>query len=145
MAKLLKVVNKEQCIGCYSCMYACSRTFFAAITVEKAALRVRNYDGVEGAFSIRTCAGCIDPECAAACEQGALVLRKGGGVRLIKDKCTGCNACVEACVRNVLTLDYEEKIPLVCSHCGVCVNYCPTNVLAMVESNQVDMQKDMIG
>ena len=137
MSKLLKVINKNQCIGCYTCMYACSRTWHNIISVEKAAIRIRNNEGVEGAFSIRTCSGCSDPECASACDFEALIPRKGGGVKLIKEKCTGCNKCVEACVMNVLVLDYEENVVIICSHCGICVNYCPNNVLAMVDVKEL--------
>jgi len=133
MSKLLRVLNREQCIGCYSCMFACSRTWFQAITVEKAALRVKNYPGVEGAFSIRPCYGCQDPDCARACPSGALTARVGGGVDLNEEKCIHCNTCVAACVSNALQWDQETETPIVCHQCGLCVQFCPNGVIGMVD------------
>ncbi|RCK78847.1 MAG: Iron-sulfur cluster binding protein [Candidatus Ozemobacter sibiricus] len=133
MGKLLRVINREQCIGCYSCMFACSRIWYKAITVEKAALRVKNYAGVEGAFSIRPCYGCADPDCARACPTAALTPRPGGGVDLDSAKCTHCGACTEACIPEALQWDHEQKQPIVCRQCGVCVQFCPNDVIAMVD------------
>jgi len=133
MGKLLRVINREQCIGCYSCMFACSRTWFKAITMEMAALRVRNYAGVEGAFSIRPCYGCADPDCVRACPTQALSPRPGGGVKLDETKCTHCGACRDACIPNALQWDAERKMPIVCHQCGVCVQFCPNDVISMSE------------
>lgn len=133
MAKLLRVLEREQCIGCLSCMFACSRTWFSEITVEKAALRVRNYAGVEGAFSVRACYGCKEPDCALACPTGALITRADGGVDLKTDRCTGCGECVRACVPKALQWNHATERPIVCHHCGVCVKLCPNAVLGMVE------------
>ncbi|MBP7633212.1 4Fe-4S dicluster domain-containing protein [Candidatus Ozemobacteraceae bacterium] len=134
MAKLLRVVNREQCIGCYSCMYSCSRTWAKAITVEKSAIRIRNYAGVEGAFSVRPCVGCDIPDCASACPTSALTRRKFGGVQLDASKCINCGACVQACAFKALQWDTEKRQPLVCHHCGVCTQFCPRDVIAMVDT-----------
>jgi len=136
MPKLLRVVNREQCIGCFSCMYSCSRVWFKAITPEKAALRVRIYHGIEGAFSIRPCYGCFDPDCANACPTQALMPRKGGGVQLAADKCVHCEKCINACVPKALQWDRELGVPIPCRHCGICVQFCPNNVLEMSEVPQ---------
>lgn len=134
MAKLLRVVNREQCIGCYSCMYACSRTWAKAITVEKSAIRIRNYAGVEGAFSIRPCVGCDIPDCAAACPTAALTRRKFGGVQLDASKCISCGACIHGCSIKALQWDNEKSMPIVCHHCSVCTQFCPRDVIAMVDT-----------
>ncbi len=133
MGKLLRVLNREQCIGCYSCMFACSRVWHQAITVEKAALRVKNYAGIEGAFSIRPCYGCADPDCARACPTQALTPRAGGGVVFDETKCTHCEACTQACVPEALQWDHEKHVPIVCRQCGVCVKFCPNGVIGMQE------------
>ena len=130
-SKLLRVVQREQCIGCLSCMYSCSRAWFAALTVEKAALRVRNYAGVEGAFSLRVCYGCLDPDCSNVCQTKALTPRAGGGVQFNAKTCTNCGDCVKACVPKALQWDVEHKQPIVCRHCGICVQFCPNGVLGM--------------
>ena len=131
VVKFLKVVNRDQCIGCFSCMYACSRMLHAHGGTEKAALRVRSYAGVEGAFSLRVCARCEEPECAAACPKGALLVAPGGGIRLKRELCVRCRKCVKSCKISALQWDLEEKIPIPCIHCGQCVKYCPNHVLAI--------------
>ena len=136
-SKLLRVIQREQCIGCLSCMYSCSRAWFAALTLEKAALRIRNYAGVEGAFSIRVCYGCLDPDCAGACPTQALTLRPGGGVRFDPITCTSCGNCVKACVPKALQWDVEHKQPIVCRHCGICVQFCPNGVIGMTGGDAV--------
>ena len=136
--KFLKVANRDQCIGCFSCMYACSRMLRAHGGTEKAALRVRSYAGVEGAFSLRVCARCEKPDCAAACPKGALTVAPGGGVRLKRELCISCRKCVKECKISALQWDWEEKIPMPCVHCGQCVKYCPNGVLVMAEQNVSD-------
>ena len=135
VVKYLKVANRDQCIGCFSCMYACSRMLRAHGGTEKAALRVRSYAGVEGAFSLRVCARCEceKPECSAACPKGALPVAPGGGVRLKRELCINCRRCVKACKISALQWDWEEKIPIPCVHCGLCVKYCPNGVIALAE------------
>ncbi|HAE40953.1 MAG TPA: (Fe-S)-binding protein [Candidatus Riflebacteria bacterium] len=133
MNKLLRVIAREQCIGCYSCMYACSRTWFKASTIEKAALRVKNYAGSEGAFSIRPCYGCLNPDCANACPVEALTPKEGGGVKFDPEKCVNCRKCVDACISNAMQWDFETSMPLICHQCGVCTKFCPNQVIAMVD------------
>ncbi len=133
MSKLMRVVNRDQCIGCYSCMFACSRSWYDAVTIEKAALRVKNYPGVEGAFSVRICYGCTSPDCSAVCPTNALTKRKGGGVVFDKSRCVNCHKCVEACVPRALQWDSEKSQPIVCRHCGICERFCPVDVLALEE------------
>ena len=131
--KFLKVVNRDQCIGCFSCMYACSRMLRAHGGTEKAAMRVRSYAGAEGAFSLRVCARCEKPDCAAACPKGALALRPGGGVRFKPELCVNCRKCVKGCKISALQWDLEGKTPMPCIHCGQCVKYCPNSVITMAE------------
>ena len=144
--KVLKVVNRDRCIGCYSCMYACSRMLRSYGGTEKAALRVRSYTGIEGAFSLRVCARCPEPDCAAACPTDALVVASGGGVRLKRDLCIHCRKCVQACKISALQWDEPEKFPLPCIQCGQCARYCPNDVIALVErrgTEYEDARKDV--
>ena len=131
--KVLQVINRDRCIGCLSCMYACTRQLRNLGGTGKSAMRVREYSGVEGTFSIRVCARCEDPDCASACPTGALKAAPGGGVRLDRDKCIHCGACTTACAISALQWDEEEKSPIPCIHCGQCVLFCPNGVLALTD------------
>ena len=135
MSKLIKVIHREQCIGCLSCMQACARRWQQEVAPSRAALGVEVYPGVEGAFSIRLCYGCLEPDCAEACPTGALKPRRGGGVKLDPSLCQHCADCVKACIPSALMWDHEKKIPIPCRHCGLCAVFCPNNVLKMVESS----------
>jgi Fe-S-cluster-containing dehydrogenase component len=131
--KVLKVISRDQCIGCFSCMYACSRILRQHGGTNKSALRVRHYTGIEGAFSLRVCSRCETPGCVAACPEEALFAARGGGARLKQALCTNCRKCVRACGIAALQWDETEKLPIPCIQCGQCVKYCPNEVLALVE------------
>jgi len=131
--KVLTVINRDRCIGCLSCMYACTRQLKGLAGTGRSAMRVREHSGTEGTFSIRVCTRCEVPDCALACPTGALAKAKGGGVLLDRGKCIHCGACVSACAIAALQWNEEEKVPIPCIHCGECVRYCPNNVLAMVD------------
>lgn len=131
--KVLKVVGRDRCIGCFSCMYACSRILRRHGGTNKAALRIRSYAGVEGAFSLRVCARCETPDCVEACPKKALFTARGGGVRLKADLCIHCRKCVRACGISALQWNEAEKLPIPCIQCGQCVKYCPNGVLALIE------------
>lgn len=130
---VLKVINRERCIGCFSCMHACSRRLRNLAGTSKSAMRVSSYAAQEGTFSIRVCLRCQEPDCAAACPTGALAIAPGGGVRLDRERCSSCGACARACMIAALQWDEEERVPIPCIQCGQCVRYCPNNVIALVE------------
>ncbi len=143
--KTLQVVNRDRCIGCLSCMYACTRQLRGLGGTGKAAMRVREHSGAEGAFSIRVCARCVEPDCAEACPTGALKTAPGGGVQLDKDKCIHCGACANTCAIAALQWDEEEKMPIPCIHCGQCVRFCPNGVLALIDRPGIEVGGDHAG
>jgi Fe-S-cluster-containing dehydrogenase component len=145
--KVLKVVDRDHCIGCFSCMYACSRVLRRHGGTNKAALRIRHYAGLEGAFSLRVCSRCETPDCVESCPKEALFTARGGGVRLKAALCIHCRKCVRACGISALQWDENEKLPIPCIQCGQCVKYCPNGVLALVERpimETADAQSDAL-
>ena len=78
MAKRLKVANPARCIGCYSCMMACARTWYDTISLKNSRINIQTRGGIETPYAAIVCHACIDPPCMRACPLGALTKRKGG-------------------------------------------------------------------
>ena len=133
MAKILKVIDMNKCIGCYSCMLACARMVKQSLAPSRAALQIRTAGGFQTRFIAEICRGCVDAPCALACNWGALIPRDGGGVRFFAKKCSGCGDCVQSCIIKVLHFDEKRNQPLPCIQCGSCVKFCPHQVLTMEE------------
>jgi len=132
MAKRDAVVDSDLCVGCGSCMLACTRRF-AEVGYGKSAIYVRSAGGVERGFVVIVCRACKDPPCAKVCPEDALIPREGGGIRLLVNRCIGCGYCVEACPFGAILWDEETDKPVVCTYCGYCVEYCPYEVIEMRE------------
>jgi Fe-S-cluster-containing dehydrogenase component len=128
----LEVLDTERCVGCQSCMFACSRRVGVAGLTETC-IGVRSAGGMENGFVVVVCRACEDPPCARVCPTRALELRKGGGVKLVEDRCIGCGNCVEACITGAVFWDGEANKPMICVHCGYCAGYCPHGVLGLRE------------
>jgi anaerobic carbon-monoxide dehydrogenase iron sulfur subunit len=132
MAKRLSVVDVDRCVGCQSCMFACTRRLGLG-GLEGSCIHVRSAGGIRKGFTVVVCRACQNPPCARVCPTDALEMREGGGVRLKAARCTGCGNCVEACPFGAIFWDKENNKPVVCVYCGYCAPYCPYEVLAHEE------------
>jgi dissimilatory sulfite reductase (desulfoviridin) alpha/beta subunit len=76
-------------------------------------------------------------DCPNACSQPQI---KDIGIigacspELTEEACTQCEACVDACKEDAITLDPGEDCPRIdfekCLHCGKCMQVCPTGTIA---------------
>lgn len=126
----LVIVDADRCIGCQTCMFACTRRQNEA-GLAKTCLEVRSVGGMERGFIVVVCRACADPPCAKMCPTGALIPRDDGGVRLEMEKCIGCGHCQDACLIGAVLWDDDANKPMICIHCGYCVNFCPHGVLKL--------------
>ncbi len=75
-------------------------------------------------------------ECPNACSQPQI---KDVGIigavipEVTNELCTGCGACVEACIEKSITLDTIQNIPVIdherCLKCGKCIQACPSETI----------------
>ncbi len=126
----LEVIDAEKCVGCQSCMFACTRRQGKAGTALSC-IAIKSSGGMAHGFQVAVCRACDDPPCAAVCPTQALRLRSGGGVLLDPAKCIGCKNCVHACILGTVYWNNDTNKPQICIHCGQCVAYCPYGVLAL--------------
>jgi carbon-monoxide dehydrogenase iron sulfur subunit len=74
------------------------------------------------------CFQCDDPECVAACPEGALsVDEQIGGIRVNESLCTACGACIDACPGRIPHMHPREDRIVICDLCGgdpECVRVC---------------------
>jgi carbon-monoxide dehydrogenase iron sulfur subunit len=130
---LVRPVNVERCISCFSCIFACSRRT-GHVDIGHAALRVKSTPpptagGSGGNYVIIMCRGCSEPICLDACKYDAIRKKKGGGILISAEKCVGCGDCTEACPLSAIFIDESRNKAVVCVHCGECVEWCPHGIL----------------
>jgi len=131
--KILKVVNMERCIGCNSCVMACSNIRGGVISPEESAIRVISRGGLEGAgFSVIVCRSCEDPPCARVCPTEALKPAEPRGIFYDPNKCIGCGNCEAACPYKAIHVSKHSGKAVVCIQCGICTQFCPHEILKMV-------------
>jgi len=136
----LTVKDSEKCVGCQSCMFACSRLKGEG-GLARSSIQVMSIGGMERGFTVIVCRACPDPPCARVCPTEALTPREGGGVELDIAKCIGCGYCKNACIIGAIFWDEEINKPVVCRYCGYCAKYCPHEVLKLEEWGEKNAQK----
>lgn len=129
-------VEPQFCRGCEACLLACSLVHEGESNPSTARLVVRK-DMPTFTFNIIICEQCADPECAAACPSGAIVVNADGLVRIVEDDCLQCGACETACPYHAIFYNPKTGAYFKCDLCHdyaggpACVEFCPVGALTL--------------
>ncbi|UCF91885.1 MAG: 4Fe-4S binding protein [Desulfobacterales bacterium] len=121
MKKYALVIDHAACWGCKTCEVACKQEFHVPngvrlISVAEDRLQLKD-NGLDFVFYVNVCRHCDDPACAAACPDEAIAQRQDGIVVMDYDRCTGCQACLEACPYHAIDFDADRGIAQKCNLC----------------------------
>jgi len=145
-AQLQFFIDPSRCIGCQSCVQACTECDThrgdSMIHVEY----------VNRSLSTQTvpvvCMHCDQPTCAEVCPADA-IKRTGDGVvqTARKPRCIACGNCVMACPFGVPELKLERQIMMKCDMCydrtsvgkkPMCATVCPSQALFYGTREQIE-------
>ena len=130
-------VDPARCIGCQSCVAACSECD------THRGLSMIHLQYVDRPISVQTvpvvCMHCDSPTCAEVCPADA-IKRTGDGVvqTARKPRCIACNNCVLACPFGVPKMHTEFSLMMKCDMCydrtsvglkPMCASVCPSGAL----------------
>ena len=131
-------IDPSRCIGCQSCVQACSEC-----DTHRGQSMIQ-LDFVDRAVSPQTvpvvCMHCDAPTCAEVCPADA-IKRTGDGVvqTARKPRCIACNNCVLACPFGVPKMNTGMHLMMKCDMCydrtsvglkPMCASVCPSQALA---------------
>jgi Fe-S-cluster-containing dehydrogenase component len=130
-------IDPSRCIGCQSCVQACSEC-----DTHKGESMI-HLEFVDRARSVQTvpvvCMHCEQPTCAEVCPADA-IKRTGDGVvqSARKPRCVACGNCVMACPFGVPELHEDTQLMMKCDMCydrssagkkPMCTTVCPSQAL----------------
>ncbi len=143
MVRYGMVIDLRTCIGCFSCITACSQENTRALGAEVklgartdiTPLEVGKQPSTALIFYHKICRHCDDPPCVHVCPTGASYRTEEGVVLIDYDLCIGCKYCIVACPFNARYVHEGLGAPDKCTFCyhrvkqglePACVEACPT-------------------
>lgn len=120
--------DARRCIGCRTCVIACKAENNIAMDSWMRVLNqsgtptdmpVGRYPHLSLSWQVRTCRHCENPPCLEACpSEGAIYQRPDGIVLIDRDKCTGCQACADACPYDAIRCNPDDGRAEKCTFCN---------------------------
>jgi len=118
------VVDPKKCVGCLSCMAACSLVHEGKVSLSLSRIQVLNnpFERFPEDITQEQCKQCVNPPCVTACPTGALHIDPATGVRVVdKEKCILCLRCFAAC-RNVPSMMIPNAAGKYMQKCDLCMD-----------------------
>ncbi len=139
-------IDPRRCIGCQSCVQACSEC-----DTHKGQSMIQ-LDYLDRAISTQTvpviCMHCDSPTCAEVCPADAIKRTADGVVQSArKPRCIACNNCVLACPFGVPKMNTEFNLMMKCDMCydrssvglkPMCASVCPSQALFFGTREEID-------
>lgn len=97
------VYDSRLCLGCQSCMYACSMTHEGVASPSLSRIQIikdaPSFTPYPYDITMAVCRQCVTPLCVQNCPTGACHADAAhGNIRMIdQSKCIGCQRCIQAC------------------------------------------------
>jgi len=119
------VFDSRKCIGCTTCMLACSLTHYGEQNLSLARIQIiqDSFGKFPNDLSINPCRQCVEPPCVRSCPVGAAHAdAANGNVRVIDEqKCIGCKICLQMCPQQPRRTVWNFKANK-SSKCDQCIN-----------------------
>ncbi len=158
------VYDSRLCLGCQSCMFACSMTHEGEANPSLSRIQIirdaPSFTKYPYDIVMSVCRQCVSPLCVQNCPTGAChVDAANGNVRMIdQTKCVGCKRCINSCPQRPhrTVWNPEKKKSSKCDLCAnapfwsnpggpggkqACVESCPAKALKLVKEapSQLDV------
>jgi len=141
-------IDPSRCIGCQSCMQACSEC------ETHRGQSMISFDFIDRPETIATaayvCFHCDDPTCAQVCPADAIKKGLDGIVQsALEPRCIGCSNCVVACPFGIPKMKVAEEQMMKCDMCydrtsvgkkPMCATVCPSQ--ALTYARPADIARD---
>ena len=160
------VYDSRLCLGCQSCMFACSMTHEGEANPSVSRIQIirdaPSFTTYPYDIVMSVCRQCVTPLCVQNCPTGAChVDAANGNVRRInQEKCIGCKRCINSCPQRPLRTIWNpaKKKSTKCDLCidapywgrqggpgghQACVDLCPAKALKLVK--EPPSQTDVAG
>jgi protein NrfC len=160
------VYDSRLCLGCQSCMFACSMTHEGEANTSVSRIQIirdaPSFTKYPYDIVMSVCRQCVTPLCVQNCPTGAChVDADNGNVRRIsEEKCIGCKRCINSCPQRPHRTIWNaaKKKSTKCDLCTsapywgkqggpggrqACVDICPAKALKLVK--EAPPQMDVAG
>ncbi len=144
MSKVL-YVDYDRCNGCELCALHCSFAKTGTFNPRRSRVQVIGWEE-KGLFVPALCQHCVNPPCAPACPESAIIKdAKTGTVAIDYATCKDRFSCIPACPYAAITIDPATKRIIQCDLCGgdpVCAKVCPIGVIQYIDEDKLPVKRE---